>query len=208
MKLPEKLVQNQLPKSQYYQTKHPKKQIVIHHTVSNGNAQNVIAWWKKTPQRVGTAFIIDREGIIHQCFQSGYWAHHLGLKDKRNLKLNQESIGIELCNWGGLKQIHGKFISFYNDEVPATEVISYPDKFRGYLHFQKYTAAQLESLANLIKYLGETYAIPLEYKSCMWDISQCALNSTPGVFTHVTFKKTKSDCHPQPELIETLKALV
>lgn len=208
MKFPDKLIQNQLPKSQYYRTKHPKKQIVIHHTVSNGNAKNVIAWWKKTPQRVGTAFIIDREGIIHQCFQSGYWAHHLGLKDKRNLKLNKQSIGIELCNWGGLKKKNDQYTSHFNTAVPNNEVISYDEKFRGYNHFQKYTLPQLESLINLIKYLGETYDIPLNYNPCMWDVSQCALNSTPGVFTHVTFRKSKSDCHPQPELIETLKALI
>ena len=207
MKLPDKLVQTQLPNSQYYRTKHPKKQIVIHHTVSNGNANNVIAWWKKTPQRVGTAFIIDREGIIHQCFQSGYWAHHLGLKDKRNLKLNQQSIGIELCNWGGLHKVDGKFTSYFNAIVPCNEVITYEDKFRGYSHFQKYTEVQLESLSNLIQYLGKSYDIPLAYNPCMWDLSQCALHSVPGVFTHVTFRDSKSDCHPQPELIQTLKSL-
>ena len=61
-----KIVQVRLKETQYYQEEFPKKQIVIHHTVSNGNAKNVMAWWAKTPARVGTAYIIDRDGIIHQ----------------------------------------------------------------------------------------------------------------------------------------------
>ena len=51
-----KIVQVRLKETQYYQEEFPKKQIVLHHTVSNGNAKNVMSWWAKTPAKVGTAF--------------------------------------------------------------------------------------------------------------------------------------------------------
>ena len=41
----------------------------------------------------------------------------------------------------------------------------------------------------------------------MWDISDKALAGEAGVWTHVSFRTDKSDCHPQPELIQMLKSL-
>jgi hypothetical protein len=34
-----------------------------------------------------------------------------------------------------------------------------------------------------------------------------ALSGTPGVWTHVSYRADKSDCHPQIELINALKEL-
>jgi hypothetical protein len=39
----------------------------------------------------------------------------------------------------------------------------------------------------------------------MWDYSRAAMNGSPGIFTHVSFRKDKSDCFPQVELVEVLK---
>jgi hypothetical protein len=47
-----KIVQVRLKETQYYQKNFPKKQIVLHHTVSNGNAKNVMAGWNKTPAKL------------------------------------------------------------------------------------------------------------------------------------------------------------
>ena len=41
----------------------------------------------------------------------------------------------------------------------------------------------------------------------MWEVSQDALCGKPGIYTHVSFRKDKSDCHPQKELIQMLKEL-
>ena len=70
----------EFPREQYYAAAHTKKQIYIHHTVSGVGAAGDINWWKSTASRVATCVIIDREGIIHQCFSSKHWAHHLGIK--------------------------------------------------------------------------------------------------------------------------------
>ena len=208
------IVQIRLKETQYYQEEFPKKQIVLHHTVSNGNANNVMSWWAKTPAKVGTAFIIDRVGVIHQCFSSKYWAHHLGTKAKNNKQLNQESIGIELCSWGPLKRKENpmlkgspKFFSSTGTEIPKEEVVKLEKPFRGHLYYQKYTSSQLKSMQILVNYLCETYNIPKNYNADMWDYSRLAMNGNPGIYSHTSFRKDKSDCFPQKELIEILSEL-
>jgi N-acetyl-anhydromuramyl-L-alanine amidase AmpD len=215
MKIPKldtsKIVQVRLKENQYDQEEFPKKQIVLHHTVSNGNAKNVMAWWSKTPSRVGVAFIIDREGVIHQCFSSKHWAHHLGTKAKNNKQLNQESIGIELCAWGSLKRgkitssIKATFTSSFGTVVPNDEVVELEKPFRGSRYYQKYTDKQLKSLQILVNYLCETYKIPKTYNPEMWEYSRSAMNGSPGIWSHTSFRKDKSDCFPQKDFIKSLR---
>ena len=148
--------------------------------------------------------MIDREGIIHQAFSSQDWAHHLGTHEKNNTLLNQQSIGIELCNWGSLKLKKSNYINYLEQIIPVDEVYIYDSPFRSSFFYQEYTSKQLESLKNLISYLCETYNIPKDFKTDMWDISKLALSGNPGIYTHVSFRKDKSDCHPQKELLEIL----
>ena len=201
------IIQYPLDKSQYFQEKYTKRQIVLHHTASSGNAKNVIAGWQKNSERIGVAFVIDRDGVIHQAFSSEHWAHHLGSHELNNTLLNKQSVGIELCNWGPLKLQKSKYVNYLNQEIPIDEVYVYDSPFRGSFFYQKYTDKQLESLKNLIVYLTETYNIPKDYKKDMWDLSRLALSGSPGIYSHVSFRKDKSDCHPQQELEALLKAL-
>jgi N-acetyl-anhydromuramyl-L-alanine amidase AmpD len=202
-----KIIQCPLDKTQYYQEKYEKKQIVLHHTASNGNAKNVINGWKESPQRIGVAFVIDGEGLIHQAFSSTHWAHHLGVHAKNNRVLNQQSIGIEICNWGPLSFREGKYFNYLNQEIPGDQVVGYFQKFRGGFYYQRYSEKQLESLKDLLDYLCDTYKIPKTYNTDMWSISKSALLGKSGIYTHVSFRKDKSDCHPQKELIEILTTL-
>ena len=199
------IIQSPLDKSQYYQDKYEKKQIVLHHTASNGNAKNVITGWKESPQKIGVAFVIDGDGTIHQAFSSTHWAHHLGVHEKNNRVLNQQSIGIEICNWGPLSFTEGKYFNYLNQEIPGDEVVGYFQKFRGSFYYQRYSEKQLESLKELLNYLCETYGIPKTYNADMWGFSKSALEGKSGIYSHVSFRKDKSDCHPQKELIEKLK---
>jgi N-acetyl-anhydromuramyl-L-alanine amidase AmpD len=202
-----KIVQARLKPTQFFPEKFPKKQIVLHHTVSNGSAKNVQAWWAKTPSKIGTAFIIDGDGIIYQCFSSAEWAHHLGVKSKNNTILNKESIGIEICSWGGITRKGEKFFNSSNKEVPSHEVIDLGKPWRGYRYFHKYNAKQIEACRQLLVYLCDTYKVTKEYKSDMWDLSAKALAGEPGIYTHVSFRKDKSDLFPQEEVITMLKSL-
>lgn len=213
------IIQVDFPDNQYFRVKTPKNQIVLHHTVSGQGTSGDIAWWRKTTSRIGTAIIIGWDGKIYQCFSSKYWAYHLGVKGKNRKKLNQNSIGVEIDSWGGLvKHTNGKYYPAkwssnekkFIPNIKAGEVKNvqlYDNKFRGFYAFEKYTDAQIEAVRKLLIYWNEYYNIPLKYNENMWDYSIDAMNGKSGVWTHVSFRKDKSDCHPQPELIKMLKSL-
>jgi hypothetical protein len=145
----------------------------------------------------------------------------------RNVELNRGSIAVEIDNWGGLvlgdgtvKQfglkadgtpnmvntIQGKFYAAYGNIVDC-EIQEYSENFRGYKYYEKYNEAQLITVCELIKLWHIKYGIPVDYNDDMWDISKNALSGKSGIWTHVCYRTDKSDCHPQPELIEMLKSL-
>lgn len=212
------IVNVDFPVDQYIREQTDKNQIVLHHTVSGQGVNGDIAWWRKTTARVGTAIIIGWDGKIYQCFSSKYWAYHLGLKTSNNKKLNKNSIGIEIDSWGGLVELDGNWYPAKWDATlkktvantklePVKDVVVYPKKYRGYYGFEKYTDAQIESVRQLLVYWGDKYNIPLNYNHSMFDVSNEALSGKSGVWTHTSFRKDKSDCHPDDGLIQMLKSL-
>jgi len=86
-------------------------------------------------------------------------------------------------------------------------IVEYPNGYKGYFAFEKYTDEQIESLRKLLLYWGDIYNIPLDYNDDMWSINVKALSGQSGIWTHVSYRVDKSDCHPQPELIQMLKSL-
>ena len=219
-----KMVKIDFPENQYFNEPVKKKQVYLHHTVSGDNAYSVANGWKASTERVAVTIIIGKDGIIYQLFSSDKWAYHLGLKVQTFQEnnepfqwLDKTSIGIEILNWGGLvKHTDGCWYPGVWDgktNVPILrlgkmqQVQEYPGGFRGYYGFEKYTPAQIESLGQLLCFFNKKYNIPLAYNNDMWDISKKALSGAAGIFTHVSVRKDKSDCHPQPELIQLLKSL-
>lgn len=210
--------QKDFPTDQYYNEVMVKKQIVLHHTVSGPGVVGDIGWWNKTPEKVATAFIIDRDGVIYQMFNSGKWAHHLGIPAvafqklkiaPNNTELNKQSIGIELDSWGGLvlDEKLGWTIPTNGKVIDNENVVEFDEKYRGYKAFEKYYPKQLEACKELVEYLGAKYQIPLTYDESIWDVSVKALSGNKGVFSHTSYRSDKSDCSPQPDLIAMLKSL-
>lgn len=209
------IIQVDFPDNQYVREQTNKKQIVIHHTVSGQGVDGDIAWWRQTVERIGTAIIIGWDGKIYQCFSSKFWAYHLGAG---NANLDKQSIGIEIDAWGALIRHNRlwypakwddtlkKFVA--NTSVrPIQNVQVYEQGFKGFYGYEKYTDAQIDAVKKLLIYWNEKFGIPLNYNEDMWDISNRAMSGEAGVWTHVSFRKDKSDCHPQPELIQMLKSL-
>lgn len=205
------------PDDQYIKEVTNKKQVVLHHTVSGQGVNGDISWWRQTSQRVGTALIVGWDGKIYQCFSSRYWAYHLGAGNK---KLDMGSIGIEIDALGGLVRSNrlwypAKWDSDLKKNVANTSALPIPDEnvqvyeqgFKGFYGFEKYTDAQIEAVRQLLVFFNEKYKIPLDYNESMWRANADALDGKSGVWTHVSYRKDKSDCHPQPELIEMLKSL-
>jgi N-acetyl-anhydromuramyl-L-alanine amidase AmpD len=215
----DEIIQVPLPQDQYIPTETPKKQIVLHHTVSPVGVSGDLSWWRKTTARVATSIIIHHNGDIYQCFSSRYWAHHLGIKQKflkslgfsdyrsRNVLLNKQAIGIEIDSAGGLVEKGGKWHTAFNTIMPEDRIEFYPNGFRGYEAFEKYTDEQLESTRQLLVYWHDHYDIPLDYNEDMWEVNLDAIGGKPGVWAHVSYRNDKSDTHPQPELIKMLKTL-
>lgn len=213
--------------TQYVDEASPKQQIYVHHTASSPDPYGVVKWWETTPDKIATSFVIAgkpdssgkwKDGDIIQCFGTGKWAWHLGLTAKHlkaggpkawnNKELNRQSIGIEICSWGQLTKTDAGFKNYVGRVVPADEVIEYPVAYRGYKYYQKYTSAQLASVKELLQYLCNKWNISSVYKGDrIFDICPDALQGTNGIYSHVSCRPDKNDCHPQPELIDVLKSL-
>lgn len=224
-----KVEKEKFPKEKVYHIIKDKKQIVLHHTVSNPtSARGDIKWWNRNMQHVATCIIITADGVPHQLFSSKYWSHHLGIPSKfmkalgfsdyktRNVKLNEESISIEIDNWGGLEKIKdGVYRNVYKMDldIPEEDIEYFPEGFRGYKYYQKYTDEQIKTVGELLLLWNKRYGIPLDYNEDMWDISKDAISGKPGVWSHVSYRShgDKQDCFPQPELkamIRTISGIV
>lgn len=209
-----KIKQARLKDSQFFQENTPKSQIYLHHTAGSGNAEAVSRYWNGTNERIATAFIIGQDGLIVQCFSSKQWAWHLGVGEKefkaqgvKYQNLNKLSVGIEVCNWGYLKEQNGKFYNYVGSRVPDSMVTTLDEPYKGYKHWYKYTDAQIESLRQLVVYLCETYNISKEYREEIWGLDKEAFKGTNGIYTHNSVRKDKSDMYPCPRVIEMLKNL-
>ena len=212
----------QLPLDQYYQDTVTKKQICLHHTVG-GSARSTFEYWRDNPERIGTAYIIERDGTIYEVFDPWYWAHHLGMKTVDNTQRNKESVGIELASEGALKsgyqlnqQLGSKkfdeewLYAFDIDTPPfahakklyhtVNDSLKYFDliqPFRGYWYFDAYDAAQVKACIELVNALCVQFKIP---KALLPKGSRFVFNQVyaqfNGVLSHCNVRADKSDLSP------------
>ena len=211
-----RIISKAFPIGKYFRQAYNKNQAVLHHTVSGEGVAGDITHWIKSKFRIGTCVIVGRRGDINQVFSSKYWAYHLGVQGwvyrKLGIKYNRRdmnSIGIEIDSYGALKwsKSNLRWENVYGGHVQDGNVITYPEGFRGFYAFERYTTEQIESVRQLLVYWNKRYGIPLYYNAGMWDVSREALGGKAGIWAHTSFRYDKSDCHPQKELIEMLKGL-
>lgn len=209
-----KIVQARLPESQFISENTDKKQIYLHHTAGNKNPVATIESWGRNKERVATAFVIGYEGTIAQAFSSRDWAWHLGVKDSvfkgQGLpykNLDKYSVGIELTNWAYLVEKGGKYYNYVGGVVDKSEVTWLEKPFKNHKTWHKYSDKQIESLRELLIYLGKTYGVNLKYNEDIWSLNKRALKGKNGLFTHNSVRVDKSDVYPCPRLIQMLKGL-
>lgn len=166
-----------LEKDEYYHDVIPKKTIYLHHTAGSHRADWTVATWDRDKTKSGgvrhiaTAYIIggkstrdgntDWDGIIVECHPAEKWAHHLGIKASNNKKLNKESIGIEICNYGPIHKKGDQYYNYVNSKVPSKDVIDLGFEFKGYGYYHAYTDAQIEATRELVIELSEKFNIDL-----------------------------------------------
>jgi len=209
-----KIVQHRLSENQYFQELTDKKQIYLHHTAGGPSAVNVAKFFNSQQGKVATAFIIDNNGTIVQCFSSKNWAYHLGLKQEIFTEsgvpyksLDKISVGIEICNYGPLTKKNGYYYNYVGGKVDYTDITILDKKYKGHIYWQKYTDEQIESTRQLLVYLCDQYKIPRTYFATIFNIDKRALKGESGIFTHNSVRKDKSDIYPCPRMIQMLENL-
>lgn len=201
------------PEEQYVHEETVKSMIFLHHTVSPGaSVQGDLNYWLSTTDRIATHVVIGQDGTIHQCFNSKYWAYHLGCKGSifaaralPYVNLDKISLSIELDSLGPVDK-NGVSIA-YGPKCTTKNITHYPNKFRGYEYYETYSTKQLESLKLLLQFWCDKFSISTMYNDDMWDMSNRALTATSGIWSHTSVRPDKSDVHPQQELIDLLKTL-
>jgi N-acetyl-anhydromuramyl-L-alanine amidase AmpD len=201
----------QLKNTQFYPKADKKTMIFWHHTAGT-TATGAIDWWNQTPEHVGTAFVIDRDGTIYQTFDPNNWAYHAGVKGDDD-HIEKQSIGIEIVSAGNLQLEAGKFM-FYplfpnkiaGKEIPKDEVWDMDIKgWRGKRYYHSYTDKQIQSLIELTNKLMADFNIPLPptwEESEFWEFDEKVIKSiVPGIHSHSTVRMDKNDIVPYESFI-------
>lgn len=179
------------PRNQYIQEKTVKTQIVLHHTVSS-NEDSPQAWWKISPDKVATAYIIAKDGTIIEVFDPSFWAYHIGKGS--TAEHNKTSIGIEIVNEGILSHRDGVFSWLDGKAKYKGEVYTHPQPWRGSRYFAAYTDEQIRATAGLCRKICKEFNIlpdiidDLDYSKDFFRWS--------GILSHRNLRPDKTDVSP------------
>ncbi len=210
----EVVTQHRLSQDQYIQQITEKTQIFLHFTASGPSAIGVIDWWQKDQPRVATPFVIDREtGTIYECYSPDFWSYHLGIKGTKGI-LDKSSIGIELCAYGPLLFKNNKYYAWPNNfstkTLPEGNVYKLQKEYRGFSNFEALTDSQILSCEKLLEFLVQKYNIEVqEFFDFTWfDYDEeVIVNKTPGIWTHSTVRKDKTDLYPDARIVDMLNRI-
>lgn len=192
-----------LASNQYYPSEQKKTHIFLHHT-AGGTAAGAIAGWAQTPEHIATAYVIDRNGDIFECFNPSYWAYHLGVKGATSLE--KASIGIEIVSYGNLtKSAKGEYVAYTGRIIPPTEVELHD--FRGFRYYHKYTNEQVAALKLLLPHLLDRFHIQAQSNRVDFWEYQNPKSLAPGIWSHTTVRKDKVDIFPQKNLIDLVYSI-
>lgn len=203
---------------QYIGDPQEKSLIILHHTAGT-TAKGAINWWNQTRDRVGTPWVIDRDGTTYKTFGDDDWAYHLGVTGDDDW-IEKASVGIEIVSAGRLYKEDRGFI-FYplgknNPKVftviAKEEVIEITGNKRWDGFWHKFTDAQITSVVDLITDILERHPkIKLQkdftVKTLDYD-SKVITEKKTGIFSHSTIRKDKVDIFPQPNLIKAISTLI
>jgi hypothetical protein len=211
-----------LPRGEYVAGPTKKDWLFLHHTAGWENPYNVIsAWARDNRGQIATEFVLggpkitngDRtwDGEVVQAFPQGGYGWHLGTG---NNVMHRNSIGVEVCNFGWIKD--GK--TYVNTVANPAQVVTLAKPFRGFTQWHRYSDAQILALKNLILHIANRDSIdvrkglPELIKTRgaheafdFFDVKFVERN--PGLWNHTNVRKDKFDMFPQQELIDMLLSL-
>ena len=212
-----------LDKDEYIDTEINKNDyLFLHHTAGWNNPFKTIDDWNKDDRgKIGTEFVIGGQNIktgdnsydgrIVKAFPDGCNAYHLGSTGSQYMNIH--SVGIEVCNFGFIKD--GK--TYVGTPALEEQIITLNQAFRGYTQWHKYSYKQLENLRYLILYIANRDNINVHEGVYQW-IKKGVDNAfafhkeaydgkIKGLLLHCNVNKEKFDMFPQQELIDMILTL-
>lgn len=205
----------------------PNEYAFLHHTAGWDNPFQVIDNWGRDDRgRVATEFVVggqnvatgdsQYDGVLLQAFPEGAFAGHIG-RDKKgkwpNRRVRKNSTGIEICSFGGLD--NGK--TYTGGSVHPSQIITLDKPFRGFTQFHRYSDKQIEAARKWILMVAERDGIDYRIGLRQWiiqgdkdpfEFKQDAFEGkVKGLLTHTNVRREKSDCYPDPRLIEMIREL-
>jgi len=190
---------------EYVKVAIPKKQIVLHHTVSSSSKSTINYFQEdKGKSKIAVAYVIDKDGTVFQLFEPEYWAWHIGKGS--TIDNNKQSIGIEIVNEGQLiKRNDLDYYWWYDSKLYPQGRVKYTGKpfdlgyvWRGFQYFASYTDKQVESVQQLLDYLTDKFNIKRNFTG-NFNYLKSYLDYE-GVVMHVNLRPDKTDLSPAWDL--------
>jgi len=213
-----------LPESEYVQMKLKNFYIVLHHTAGTFNPYHIVDQWAKDNRgRIATEFVIggqdhrtgndEFDGRVIQAFPYGNLAWHIGESGSGNM--NKTSVGIELCAMGYLTSDYKTYV---NSKVIESQVITLPERFKGYINYHSYSDEQIKETEKLLRHIAERDNIDLRLGLQQWikkygpnrafDYHEEAYyGKAIGLLSHGNIRKDKTDVYPDPRLVDMILSL-
>ncbi len=223
-----KIIQHHLPKGEYIEGENGinilNEYIFLHHTAGwNDPFKCIDDWGRDDRGRVATEFVLGgqnikngdttHDGVLVQAFPEGGQGWHLGKTGSRYMA--RHSVGIEICNFGYLTD-SGK--TYVNTQAHDSQITTLSEPFHDHLKWHKYSDSQINILKKWILYVASRDNIDIREGLQKWIIEQGAnkafefqqdayLGNVKGLLTHTNVRKDKTDCFPQPELVDMIVSL-
>ena len=196
-----------LAAGQFFTEEFPKDLLVLHFTAGQ-SARSAYDSWRSTSLQVATAYLVDVDGSIYECFPPSAWAYHLGVTGaaSANWKHDKRSIGIEIANPGPLvvDKVNPEQLNWWPNEFTAkwctlAETVKYvAAPYRGVSYFAAFPAVQSDAVVALVGHLCAAFSIPQVLapaaQRAAFDMS--FFDTFKGIATHQNFRKDKADVGP------------
>lgn len=214
--------QKYMDKDEYLAGPTKKEYLFLHHTAGGHNPYSVIKMWNNdTRGRVGTEFVMGGQSVFNgddiydgtlvQCFPEGAYGWHLG--DNGSQHMHTHSVGIEVCNFGPIRN----GLTYTGQKANPLQIAELKQPFRGSKFYHRYSDKQISTLKSFILYIADRDNIDVR-KGLVEEIkskgaagfefnSDAYYGKIKGMWTHTNTRKDKSDMFPQQELIDMLLSL-
>jgi len=192
-----------LKAGQWFTAVHPKKYVVWHGTTGRtrdtpsngqpGKATSTIDGWNSDDKRIGTPWVVDRDGTIFRTFDDSQWAAHLGIQNTNN-KYDKASVGIEIANEVDLRLADDKLYAF-GQVKPNNRYIGkhFVQPWRSGEYWASLDEVQVDATIELTLDICNRFSIDpvFYYPSTDFDYPNCFEKAT--IICHTNCREDKTD---------------